>query len=72
MTTDTIQTELPAIERLSADDFKRTAYARGWKMHEVAQRWGMTKIRISQICNHKARPLYYDDAVRGLPLREIS
>lgn len=58
------------IERMSVEVFKAVITEKGWLMKDVAQRWNLGKVRMSQICSDQQRPLYYDDAVRALPKRE--
>jgi hypothetical protein len=69
MSVDAPNDDVQRIESIPAHEFKRIIHAKGWQMKEVAVRWGMSRVRMSQICNNLPRPLYYDDAVRGLPCR---
>ncbi|HMX99999.1 MAG TPA: hypothetical protein PKC44_09525 [Agitococcus sp.] len=57
------------LERMSVDVFKAVITQKGWLMKDVAKRWNLGKVRMSQICADQERPLYYDDAVRALPNR---
>ncbi len=67
---DRVATE--AQEPMMPEEFKRVIRSKGWLMKEVAVRWNISKVRMSQICNDRTRPLYYDDAVRGLPILATS
>ena len=69
MSVDAPNDDVQRIESIPAHEFKRIIHARGWQRKEVAVRWGMSRVRMSQICNNLPRPLYYDAAVRGLPCR---
>lgn len=60
---------IPLIEPMTPEEFKQVLRAKGWQIQELAVRWKMSRVRASQICNDAERPLYYDDAVRGLPSR---
>lgn len=60
---------IPLIEPMTPDEFKKILFGKGWQIKELAVRWNISRVRASQICNDAARPLYYDDAVKGLPQR---
>jgi hypothetical protein len=59
------------LERLQPADFKALVTSKSWTYRALAKRWKLTEVRISQIARDAGRPLYYDDAVRALPRREI-
>ena len=56
MSVDTPKDDVQRIESIPAHEFKRIIHARGWQMKEVAVRWGMSRVRMSQICNNLPRP----------------
>lgn len=56
-----------AMQRLSPDAFKAAAYAKGWTLHALAERWGMSAEQVSRMAANPNRAAYADDAVRGLP-----
>lgn len=58
------------IERLTPQEFKELVVGKKWTYRALALRWLLSETRISQIARDAGRPLYYDDAVRSLPLRE--
>lgn len=58
---------IPLIEPMKPDEMKRLLQSKGWKIGELAVRWKISRVRVSQIVNDEQRPLYYDDAIRGLP-----
>lgn len=53
--------------RMTRDEFKALARAKGWKFTMLAQRWGVTPEWISSISRDAQRDLCYDDALFGLP-----
>jgi len=57
------------LTRLPPDDFKTLVNNKGWTYRALSRRWQLTEVRISQIARDAGRPLYYDDAVRALPMR---
>lgn len=50
------------------NEFTRTVKAKGWQMQEVAERWGVTPRRMSQIAKEPTQKDW--DAVAGLPDRK--
>lgn len=52
---------------LTVAQIKALIKAKGWKQKSIAQRWGLSERRLSQIVTDPQRNLYYDDAIRGLP-----
>jgi hypothetical protein len=56
-------------EVLSPLRFKAELQARGWDAGSLSNRWGLTRRRLHQIIADEGRPRYYDDALRGLPVR---
>ena len=48
-------------------DFTLSVKAKGWQMQEVAERWGVTPRRMSQIAKQPTQKDW--DAVAGLPDR---
>lgn len=57
------------ITSLSPADFKALVNGKGWTYRDLAKRWRLSEVRISQIARDAGRPLYYDDAIRSLPIR---
>lgn len=49
-------------------DFTLAVKAKGWQMQEVAERWGVTPRRMSQIAKAPTQKDW--DAVAGLPDRK--
>ena len=56
---------------MSCEEFKFVIKDKGWLMKNVAERWKLGTVRMSQICSDEERPLYYDDAVRALPRKKM-
>ena len=56
-----------AVQRLSPDAFKAAAYAKGWTLQALAERWGISAEQVSRMAANTNRAGYVDDAVRGLP-----
>ncbi len=55
---------------MSSHEIKTILRSRGWRMVDVAARWGHSVTWLSRLVNEPAsRPAYYDDAFAGLPLR---
>jgi hypothetical protein len=52
----------------TASDFVAAYESRGWTQKALAQRWGIHRTRLWQIAQDPARPSYWDDALRGLPM----
>lgn len=52
---------------MSPDQFKDEIFRRGWKIYEVATRWGMGGNWLYKLIANQERGLRWDDAVRGLP-----
>jgi hypothetical protein len=47
------------------NEFTKLVKAKGWKMQDVAERWGVTPRRMSQIAKEPGQKDW--DAVAGLP-----
>lgn len=62
-----VQPARRAVQRLSPDAFKAEAYAKGWTLQALAERWGMSAEAVSRMAANVSRASYVDDAVRGLP-----
>lgn len=58
------------IERLTPEEFKTLVRGKKWTYRALALRWQLSETRISQIARDDDRPLYYDDAIRALPIRK--
>lgn len=52
---------------ITGPDFKKLIHAKGWKMKDLAARWGCTPDWVGQLCRRDERPLAYNDAILGLP-----
>lgn len=57
------------ISRLTPEEFKSAVNSKKWTYRALAKRWRLSEVRISQIARDAGRPLYYDDAIRALPIR---
>ncbi|WP_370238619.1 hypothetical protein [Neptunomonas phycophila] len=57
-------------ETLSVQAIKELIKGKGWQGKQIAQRWGMTERRISQIVTNPERAPYYNDGFRGLPSQQ--
>jgi len=55
--------------RLTPEHFKAVVIGKGWTYRELAARWGVTPVWVSNIARNAERPSHYDDAVLGLPVR---
>lgn len=55
------------LERLDPTAFKAAAYAKGWNLRQLAERWAMTPEAVYRLAANPERSPYLDDAVRGLP-----
>ena len=53
--------------RLTREEFRALAKAKGWKFTMLAARWGVTPEWVSNISRDLQRDLRYDDALYGLP-----
>jgi hypothetical protein len=53
--------------RLSPDAFRAAAYAKGWTLRALAERWEMTPEAVYRLAANANRAAYVDDALRGLP-----
>ena len=53
--------------RLTREEFRALAKAKGWKFTMLAARWGVTPEWVSNISRDPQRDLRYDDALYGLP-----
>ena len=57
-------------ERLKPDEFKAVFKQRGWTGKSLAVRWEVSEAWISKIALNPQRAAHWDDAVRGLPVKE--
>lgn len=57
------------VVRLTPEQFKAVVIGKGWTYRELASRWGVTPVWVSNIARNAERPSHYDDAVLGLPVR---
>lgn len=55
--------------RLTTEQFKAVVIGKGWTYRELAMRWDITPVWVSNIARNADRPKHYDDAVLGLPVR---
>lgn len=55
--------------RLTPEQFKAVVIGKGWTYRELAARWGVTPVWVSNIARNSERPAHYDDSVLGLPVR---
>lgn len=53
--------------RLSPEEFDAVLASKGWTKKDVAARWGVTPVWVSNISRDKDRAPHWDDAVLGLP-----
>ena len=53
--------------RLTREEFRALAKAKGWKFTMLAARWGVTPEWVSNVSRDPQRDLRYDDALYGLP-----
>jgi len=60
------------MRRLTPEEFKGVAEARGYTLAEVADAWNRTPTRVSQIANNPDRDPLYDSALWGLPPKRIA
>jgi hypothetical protein len=58
--------------RLTPEEFKGIAKARGYTLAEVAQAWGLTPTRVSQIANDPDRDPRDEYALWGLPTKQTA
>lgn len=61
----------PTPSRLTPHEFDAVLAAKGWLKKEVAQRWGVSPVWVSNISRDPNRPPHWDDAVLGLPNRRF-
>ena len=52
---------------MTPEQFRDEIFRRGWKITEVAKRWGMGGNWLYKLIANTERGLRWDDAVRGLP-----
>lgn len=55
--------------RLSPEQFKALVRLKGWQYKELAIRWGISTVWVSNVARDPDRAAHYDDAVIGLPDR---
>lgn len=55
-----------AASRLSPDAFRSSIDRSGWKIVDLAYRWGITENYLSRLIADPNRPAHWDDAVRGI------
>lgn len=53
--------------RLTPEQFKALVKWKGWSYRELAERWGITSVWMSNVARNAERPAHYDDALVGLP-----
>lgn len=56
-------------ERLTPDEFKAVFKQRGWSGKTLAVRWEVSEAWVSKIAQNPKRAAHWDDAVRGLPVK---
>lgn len=54
------------MKRLTPKEFKAEAKRKGWKLKELAERWGISSVWISDIVNNPHRAMHWDDAIKGV------
>ncbi len=54
---------------LTRTEFIDLLRERGYRLSDVARRWGLSRGRLTQIANDEQRPAHYEDAAHGLPRR---
>ncbi|WP_454727671.1 MULTISPECIES: hypothetical protein [Cupriavidus] len=66
---ETVPEPAPAAlpERFTPEQFKALVRWKGWSYRELAARWGISAVWVSNVARNRARPAHYDDALRGLP-----
>jgi transcriptional regulator with XRE-family HTH domain len=57
------------MKRLTPDEFKAVAKRKGWKFKELAERWGISPVWLSNIVNNPQRAIHWDDAIKGVENR---
>lgn len=57
--------------RLTPEQFRAVVVARGWTYKELAHRWGVSSVWVSNLARNPDRPSHYDDAILGLPPRRF-
>ncbi|HHH9443094.1 TPA: hypothetical protein ACP32N_005082 [Pseudomonas aeruginosa] len=57
-------------DRLTPDEFKAVFKQRGWTGKTLAARWEVSEAWVSKIVKNHERAAHWDDAVRGLPVKE--
>lgn len=61
----------PEEKRMSPEEFKEVIKSKGWTYKTLSARWDMTQNWVSTCAADEGRLIRWDDAVRGLPSREI-
>lgn len=56
-----------SISGLSPERFREGMKSRGWRLSDVAWRWGISPEYLSRLVADRDRAPHWDDAVRGLP-----
>lgn len=54
-------------KRLTPEQFKALAKHKGWKLVDIAKRWGVTGDWIAREARNPNRAIRFDDALHGLP-----
>lgn len=57
--------------RLTREEWDAVLRSKGWSKKEVAQRWGVSPVWVSNISRSADRAPHWDDAVLGLPHRNF-
>jgi len=57
---------------LSAKQFRAIVRARGYRLRDIAELWGLTPARLSQIAADPERPSHYEYALWGLPKKKLA
>lgn len=55
------------VKSFSPDQFRAVLRAKGWSNKALATYWGMSVVHISRLIGNEERPIYWNDAVFGLP-----
>lgn len=63
-----IPAELAQRQPMSPARFKATLYTKGWSMRLLASHWDVSADYLRRIAGNASRPLWWDDAITGLPV----
>jgi len=55
------------MQRLTPHEFRAVARHLGYRRADLAEAWGVTPPRVTQVINDPERPLHWDQALWGLP-----